>query len=133
SMRLTGRQRRNAGAHFLQSAQGRLLSAAREPAPTLHLVRAHHEPSFRPRPSGLRAASASTLLGAGGRKVSMPRRVTSASSLENLRKEAKRWLMELRAGDADARLRLERAYPAAPANPALRDVQHALAHAYDQE
>lgn len=54
-------------------------------------------------------------------------------SLANLRKEAKRWLDELRAGDADARVRLERAYPDAPPRPVLRDVQHALAreHGYD--
>jgi hypothetical protein len=63
-----------------------------------------------------------------GRKVSMPRRITSATSLENLRKEAKRWLKELRAENAGARARFERAYPGAPVNPGLRDLQHALAH-----
>lgn len=47
--------------------------------------------------------------------------------LESLRKEAKRWLAALRAGDPDARARLERATPEAPAHPTLRDVQHALA------
>src|SRR5262245_51389038 len=47
--------------------------------------------------------------------------------MESLRKEAKRWLKSLRAGDADARARLARAWPDAPAEPALRDVQHALA------
>jgi hypothetical protein len=47
--------------------------------------------------------------------------------MENLRKEAKRWLKALRANDPDARARLTRAYPKAPALPVLRDVQHAMA------
>jgi hypothetical protein len=53
--------------------------------------------------------------------------------MDNLRKEAKRWLKALRASDPDARARFERAYPNAPAAPVLRDVQHALAreHGYD--
>jgi len=53
--------------------------------------------------------------------------------MENLRKEAKRWLNALRANDPNARARLTRAYPQAPALPVLRDVQHALAreHGYD--
>jgi hypothetical protein len=53
--------------------------------------------------------------------------------MENLRKEAKRWLKALRANDPDARARFERASPKAPATPVLRDVQHALAreHGYD--
>jgi ankyrin repeat protein len=49
------------------------------------------------------------------------------SSLDNARKSAKRWLQALRAHDRDARERLRRAYPAAPSDPTLRDVQHALA------
>jgi ankyrin repeat protein len=49
------------------------------------------------------------------------------STLDNLRKSAKRWLKALRAGDADARARLGAAWPEAPASPSLRDVQHALA------
>jgi ankyrin repeat protein len=57
----------------------------------------------------------------------MSRPLTSASTLENLRKEAKRWLRAVRAGDEGARARLGRAYPNAPAEPGLRDVQHALA------
>ena len=60
----------------------------------------------------------------------MPRTITPATSLDTLRKEAKRWLKALRAGDADARVRFERAHPAAPASPVLRDVQHALAREY---
>jgi hypothetical protein len=46
----------------------------------------------------------------------MSRQITSATSLDNLKKEAKRWLKALRDGDAEARARLERAY--APAGPA---------------
>jgi ankyrin repeat protein len=49
------------------------------------------------------------------------------STLDHLRKAAKRWLRSLREGDAAARARLERAWPGAPAHPTLRDVQHALA------
>ena len=63
----------------------------------------------------------------------MPRRITPATSLENLRTEAKRWLKKLRANDADARVRFERACPAAPRNPVLRDVQHALARELGHE
>src|SRR5688500_6201970 len=63
----------------------------------------------------------------------MPRKITPKTSLDNLRKTAKRWLKALRAHDADARVRFERAYPAGPANPGLRDVQHALARGYGLE
>ena len=63
----------------------------------------------------------------------MFRKIRSAKSLLNLRKEAKRWLKALRAGEAEARSRLERAYPAAPDSPSLRDVQHALAQEYGHE
>lgn len=48
-------------------------------------------------------------------------------SLDSLKKEAKRWRDALRANAAEARARLERAIPNAPAIPTLRDVQHALA------
>jgi hypothetical protein len=48
-------------------------------------------------------------------------------SLESLRKEAKRWFEALRQADPEARARLRRANPPAPATPTLRDVQHALA------
>jgi hypothetical protein len=63
----------------------------------------------------------------------MPRQITPATSLDTLRKEAKRWLKAIRADDADARARLARAVPDAPAAPTLRDVQHALAreHGHD--
>lgn len=49
------------------------------------------------------------------------------TSVESLRKEAKRWLKAIRAGDSDAVSRLRRAYATAPAMPSLRDVQHAVA------
>jgi ankyrin repeat protein len=63
----------------------------------------------------------------------MSRTLTSKSTLDTLRKEAKRWLKAVRAGDPDARERLAAAWPEAPAEPALRDVQHALAREYGQE
>ena len=62
----------------------------------------------------------------------MVRQLTPQSTLENLKREAKRWLHALRDTDPgvqrDARARLDRAVPNAPARPSLRDVQHALAH-----
>ena len=62
----------------------------------------------------------------------MPRVLTSKTKLDVLRKEAKRWLKALRAGDARAIERLKAAYPKAPPAPGLRDVQHALALDYGQ-
>jgi len=63
----------------------------------------------------------------------MIRKLTANSSLENLRKDAKRWLHALRANDGDARARLQAAWPGAPAQPVLRDVQHALAREFGLE
>ena len=60
----------------------------------------------------------------------MPRNLTSRTKLEQLRKEAKRWLKALRARDAKAIERLRTLYPKAPPEPGLRDVQHALALDY---
>lgn len=57
----------------------------------------------------------------------MPREVTPRSTLENLKREAKRWLKALRDNVSEARARLERAHPEAQSEPTLRDVQHALA------
>jgi hypothetical protein len=57
----------------------------------------------------------------------MNREIPPRRNLESLKKEAKRWLDAVQAGDPDARARLARAFPDAPAIPALRDVQHALA------
>lgn len=53
--------------------------------------------------------------------------ITPRRSIESLRKEAKRWLKALRAGDATARGRLANVLPQAPLEPTLRDLQHALA------
>jgi ankyrin repeat protein len=60
----------------------------------------------------------------------MSRALSAKSTLDTLKKDAKRWLKALRAGDAKARGRLVAAWPQAPAEPALRDVQHALAREY---
>jgi len=57
----------------------------------------------------------------------MPRQISPRTTLDSLKKEAKQWLKALRSGDADARQRLLTALPDAPAEPTLRDVQHALA------
>ncbi len=57
----------------------------------------------------------------------MNRKLTPRSTLENLKREAKRWLTALRANDAEARARFDRANPDLSGDPTLRDVQHALA------
>lgn len=56
-----------------------------------------------------------------------PKQLLPHSKLDNLKKEAKRWLRALRQDDVEARTRLSRVYPNAPDTPGLRDVQHALA------
>jgi ankyrin repeat protein len=61
------------------------------------------------------------------------RPLTPRSSLENLRKEAKRWLAAIRDQDESAHARLRRSYPSAPTTPGLRDVQHALAREHGLE
>ena len=60
----------------------------------------------------------------------MVRKLTSRSSLEGLKREAKRWLKALQAGDARARTRFERSHPKPPPQPTLRDVQLALAREF---
>src|SRR5437868_593941 len=55
------------------------------------------------------------------------------STLDNLKKTAKRWLKAIRSNDAEAIARLRRAYPAVSADPSLRDVQHALAREHSQD
>src|SRR5258708_12211373 len=62
----------------------------------------------------------------------MHRKLTSTTTLENLKKQAKRWLKALRENDAAARERLQQVHPNAPAKPVLRDVQYALAREYGQ-
>lgn len=66
-------------------------------------------------------------------KEHTPRRLTPKSNLDNLKKEAKRWLKELRANNEEARARFSRVYPNAPAEPKLRHVQHALAREHGLE
>jgi ankyrin repeat protein len=60
----------------------------------------------------------------------MSRALTSATTLDHLKKEAKQWLHALQAGDAAARARLIRAHPSAPAAAGLRVVQQALAREF---
>jgi len=57
----------------------------------------------------------------------MSRTLARNSTLDSLKKEAKRWLKDWRAGDADARRRLASLWPKAPPEPGLRHLQHALA------
>ena len=57
----------------------------------------------------------------------MTRSITPKTSLESLKKEAKRWLKALRSGDAAARSRYEELYPHGSETPTLREVQQALA------
>jgi hypothetical protein len=60
----------------------------------------------------------------------MSRTLTPVSTLETLRKEAKRWLKTLQSGDAGARRRLAAVTPSAQVDPTLRDVQLAPAREY---
>ena len=60
----------------------------------------------------------------------MTRRITPQTSLDNLKKEAKRWLKELRANSPEARTRFETASQKTPDKTVLRDVQRALALEY---
>jgi hypothetical protein len=63
----------------------------------------------------------------------MQRKLTSATTLDNLRREARRWLKALREDNPEARERFERAYPKHTGTPVLRDVQHALAREHGFE
>src|SRR5262245_37793934 len=63
----------------------------------------------------------------------MARKITPATTLDNLKREAKRWLKAVREKDTEARERLKLAYPGVPDQPGLRDVQHALAREYGAE
>jgi len=51
----------------------------------------------------------------------MSRKLSSRSSVENLKTEAKRWLRALRANDLDARTRFRRAIPFPSDQPTLRE------------
>ncbi|HEX5006244.1 MAG TPA: ankyrin repeat domain-containing protein [Hyphomonadaceae bacterium] len=57
----------------------------------------------------------------------MSRSLSPNSNLENLRREARRWLKAVAAGDAEASARFRAAFPDHTATPKLREVQHALA------
>jgi ankyrin repeat protein len=59
----------------------------------------------------------------------MSLKLTTQTNLESLRKEAKRWLKALRAGDEQAAERLSRIYPG-HGNPVLRTMHHAVALEY---
>ena len=63
----------------------------------------------------------------------MLRKISTATTPDTLRKQAKRWLKALRAQDADARADFARAWPDGPETPTLREVQHALAREYGHE
>jgi hypothetical protein len=63
----------------------------------------------------------------------MHRKLTSATTLENLKREAKRWLKGLRSKEVEACERFDRAYPAQTGTPVLRDVQCALAREHGFE
>ncbi|MDX2182796.1 MAG: ankyrin repeat domain-containing protein [Gemmatimonadaceae bacterium] len=60
----------------------------------------------------------------------MPRSLSHKSTPALLKQEASRWHAALKSGDAESRKRLALAWPAAPADASLRDVQHALAREY---
>lgn len=63
----------------------------------------------------------------------MSRTLTSRTTIDSLRKEAKRWLKALHAANPAAVARFRAACPGDPAEPVLRHVQHALAREYGCE
>lgn len=58
------------------------------------------------------------------------RDLTPRSNLETIRRQAKRWLKEIEAGDSDAIARFRTLMPGHAGAPKLREVQHALARDY---
>lgn len=58
------------------------------------------------------------------------RELTPRSNLETLRRQAKRWLREIEAGDTPALARFRHLIPQQSGPPKLREVQHALAREY---
>jgi ankyrin repeat protein len=58
------------------------------------------------------------------------RELTPQTSLDSLRKMAKRWRQDIEAGDAPALARFRDVFPASDGKPKLREVQHALAHEF---
>ncbi len=63
----------------------------------------------------------------------MSRKLAPDSTIDTLKKEAKRWLRQLRDGDPRARQRLLAIVPTASADPGLRGIQFALARDYGFE
>src|SRR5882757_6076262 len=63
----------------------------------------------------------------------MIRKLTAKSSLESLKREAKRWLKAVRAGEPAAIARLKQALPRAGTALGLREIQQALAREHDVE
>jgi ankyrin repeat protein len=63
----------------------------------------------------------------------MIRKLTANSSLDSLRREAKRWLRAVRAGDPEALARLQRVLPRAGATASLREIQQGLAREFGAE
>jgi len=63
----------------------------------------------------------------------MFRKLTAKSSLGSLRREAKRWLKAVRAGEPEALARLKQALPRAGAALGLREIQQALAREHAAE
>ncbi|CAD5248587.1 conserved hypothetical protein [Bosea sp. 62] len=58
------------------------------------------------------------------------RELTSRSTLETIRRQAKRWLKEIEAGDTETIARFRKLIPNHAGAPKLREVQHALARDY---
>jgi hypothetical protein len=63
----------------------------------------------------------------------MVRPISSRTTVSLLKQDAKRWLNSLRQHDPTAQKRLRDAWPQAPDDPTLRDVQHALAREYGEQ
>ncbi len=60
----------------------------------------------------------------------MIRKLTAKSSLDSLRREAKRWLKAVRESEPEALARLKQSLPRAGATPGVREIQQALAREY---
>jgi ankyrin repeat protein len=58
------------------------------------------------------------------------RELTPRSTLETIRRQAKRWLKEIETGDAEVIARFRKLMPGHAGAPKLREVQHALARDY---
>lgn len=58
------------------------------------------------------------------------RELTPRSNLETIRRQAKRWLREIEAGDSEAISRFRKLMPGHAGVPKLREVQHAVARDY---